>query len=58
MCGCVGENVPTTGEVRRNHRLRIGVYNQHSSEQLGKTESPVEYLRRIFDMDYQGTHMQ
>ena len=48
-----GENDPTTGEVRRNHRLRIGVYNQHSSDQLGKTETPVDYLRRHFDMDYQ-----
>lgn len=32
------------GEVRRNHRLRIGVYNQHAADQLELSESPVEYL--------------
>ena len=29
-----GDNDPTQGEVRRNHRLRIGVYNQHAAEQV------------------------
>ena len=48
-----GENEPTRGEVRRNHALRIGVYNQHSAEQLGATLTPVDYLRREFDMDQQ-----
>jgi len=46
---------PTTGHVTRNHRLRMGVYNQHSSEQLGTEESPAEYLRRLFDIDLQST---
>ena len=30
--------------MRRNHRLRIGVYNQHAADQLVLSESPVEYL--------------
>jgi ATP-binding cassette subfamily F protein 1 len=48
-----GDNDATKGEVKRNHRLRFGYYNQHSADKLGKTESPVDYLRRLFDMDYQ-----
>ena len=31
--------------MRKNHRLRIGVYNQHSADQLTMDESPVEYLQ-------------
>lgn len=49
-----GEVQPVQGEVRMNHRLRLGIYNQHSADQLGYEESPVEYLRRIFDLPYQG----
>eukprot|EP00056_Hartaetosiga_gracilis_P006541 m.97446 g.97446 ORF g.97446 m.97446 type:complete len:714 (+) comp12496_c1_seq4:1163-3304(+) len=50
-----GENTPVKGEVRRNHRLRIGVYNQHSGEQLGREETPVDYLQREFNLSYQNT---
>jgi ATP-binding cassette, subfamily F, member 1 len=49
----IGHILPTTGDVKRNHQLRIGEYNQHSVEQLGNEETPVEYLCRIFDMDIQ-----
>jgi len=41
------------GEVIRNPRLRIGFYNQHSADQLTLDESPVEYLQRNFNMEYQ-----
>lgn len=44
---------PTTGEVRKNHRLRIGKFDQHSSDQLTLSESPVEYLQRVYDLPYQ-----
>jgi len=43
------------GEVIRNPRLRIGFYNQHSADQLSLDESPVEYLQRCFNMDYQNS---
>ena len=33
-----------TGEMRKNHRLRIGKYDQHSADQLDLDISPVEYL--------------
>jgi len=44
---------PVRGEVKKNHRMRIGMYSQHSGEQLTAEESPVEYLVRIFNLGYQ-----
>lgn len=40
---------PPEGEVRRNPRLRVGVYNQHFVERLPMDEDPVTYLRRLFN---------
>jgi ATP-binding cassette subfamily F protein 1 len=40
---------PPDGEVRRNPRLRIGVYNQHFVDRLPMDEDPVTYLRRLFN---------
>lgn len=49
-----GEVRVTEGEVRRNPRVRIGVYNQHFVDKLPMGETPVEYLRRLFnDQTYQ-----
>jgi ATP-binding cassette subfamily F protein 1 len=39
---------PPEGEVRRNPRLRVGVYNQHFIDRLPMAETPVEYLQRLF----------
>ncbi len=39
----------TDGDVKRNPKLRIGVYNQHFVERLPMDESPVDYLRRLFE---------
>lgn len=44
---------PTNGELQKNHRLRIGKYDQHSADQLNPDETPVEHLQRNFNMDYQ-----
>lgn len=43
-----GEIAPTMGEVRRNPRLRVGIYNQHFVDRLPMEEDPVSYLRRLF----------
>lgn len=40
---------PPIGEVRRNPRLRVGVYNQHFVDRLPMEEDPVTYLRRLFN---------
>jgi len=44
---------PRQGERRKNHRMRIGKYDQHSADQLNLDESPTEYLMRLFNMQYQ-----
>ncbi len=41
---------PTKGEVRRNLRLKIGRFDQHSGEHLTAEESPAEYLMRLFNL--------
>lgn len=51
----IGELEPKSGEQRKNHRLRIGKYDQHSSDQLDNTVSAVEYLKNKYNMDYQDT---
>lgn len=49
-----GEVKATTGEVRRNPRLRMGIYNQHFVDRLPMEKTPVEHLRdRFQDEDYQ-----
>lgn len=40
----IGELDATRGEMRKNHRVRIGYYSQHSAEQLELNKSPAEYL--------------
>ncbi|KAF6022291.1 hypothetical protein EB796_019391 [Bugula neritina] len=49
----VGDLTPTAGEMRKNHRVRIGKYDQHSADQLDLDISPVEYLGNKFNLDYQ-----
>ncbi|XP_033732268.1 ATP-binding cassette sub-family F member 1-like [Pecten maximus] len=44
---------PVNGEVRKNHRVRIGKYDQHSGDQLNSDESAVEYLQRLFNLPVQ-----
>lgn len=49
-----GEIQPTTGEVRRNPRLRMGIYNQHFVDRLPMDKTPVQHLRdRFQEEDYQ-----
>ncbi|KAL0591395.1 hypothetical protein ABG067_001426 [Albugo candida] len=39
----------SVGEVRLNPRIRVGIYNQHFVDKLPMGETPVEYLRRLFN---------
>merc|ERR1712176_85547 len=49
-----GEIQPAKGEVKRNPRLRMGIYNQHFVDRLPMHKTPVEHLRdRYQDEDYQ-----
>jgi ATP-binding cassette subfamily F protein 1 len=46
---------PTSGEIRRNHRLRIGRFDQHAGEQFDLELSAIEHLRKTFNMSEQDT---
>ena len=46
----LGDIEPTKGECRRNLRLRVGRFDQHSGEHLTAEESPAEYLMRLFNL--------
>ena len=46
----MGDLNPSEGEVRRNLRLKVGRFDQHSGEHLTAEESPAEYLMRLFDL--------
>ncbi|XP_026851454.2 ATP-binding cassette sub-family F member 1 isoform X2 [Electrophorus electricus] len=48
-----GKLTPTKGEMRKNHRLKIGFFNQQYADQLNMEESPTEYLQRNFNLPYQ-----
>uniref|UniRef100_A0A7S2JXI3 ABC transporter domain-containing protein n=1 Tax=Leptocylindrus danicus TaxID=163516 RepID=A0A7S2JXI3_9STRA len=49
-----GEIDAVKGDVRRNPRLRMGIYNQHFVDRLPMNKTPVQHLRdRFQDEDYQ-----
>lgn len=49
-----GEIQATKGEVKRNPRLRMGIYNQHFVDRLPMDKTPVQHLRdRFQEEDYQ-----
>lgn len=50
LCGYLD---PVKGEVRRNHRLRVAYYSQHSTDVLQADKSATEYLRDKFNATYQ-----
>ncbi|KAK6624365.1 ATP-binding cassette sub- F member 1 [Polyplax serrata] len=53
-----GELEPHRGDVKKNHRLKIGKFDQHSGEHLTAEESPSEYLMRLFDLPYEKARKQ
>jgi len=54
----MGDIEPTSGEARRNLRLKIGRFDQHSGEHLTAAESPTEYLMRLFDLPVEKARKQ
>ncbi|KAF7686176.1 ATP-binding cassette sub-family F member 1 isoform X1 [Silurus meridionalis] len=48
-----GKLTPTKGEMRMNHRLKVGFFNQQYADQLNMEEAPTEYLQRNFNLPYQ-----
>jgi len=54
----MGDLEPVKGEARKNLRLKIGRYDQHSGEHLTAQESPTEYLMRLFDLPVEKARRQ
>jgi len=54
----LGDIEPTKGECRRNLRLRVGRFDQHSGEHLTAEESPAEYLMRLFNLPLEKARKQ
>ncbi|XP_077142090.1 ATP-binding cassette sub-family F member 1 [Ranitomeya variabilis] len=48
-----GRLTPTKGEMRKNHRLKVGFFNQQYADQLTMEETATEYLQRNFNLAYQ-----
>ncbi|XP_012673729.2 ATP-binding cassette sub-family F member 1 isoform X1 [Clupea harengus] len=48
-----GKLTPTKGEMRKNHRLKVGFFNQQYADQLNMEELAHEYLQRNFNLPYQ-----
>ncbi|XP_068455201.1 ATP-binding cassette sub-family F member 1 isoform X1 [Clinocottus analis] len=48
-----GKIHPTKGEMRKNHRLKVGFFNQQYADQLNMEETATEYLMRNFNLPYQ-----
>ncbi|XP_026989656.2 ATP-binding cassette sub-family F member 1 isoform X1 [Tachysurus fulvidraco] len=48
-----GKLTPKKGEMRMNHRLKVGFFNQQYADQLNMEESATEYLQRNFNLPYQ-----
>ena len=46
----LGDIEPVSGESRKNLRLKVGRFDQHSGEHLTAAESATEYLMRLFDL--------
>jgi len=49
---------PSCGEVRKNLRLKIGRFDQHSGEHLTAEESATEYLMRLFNLPVEKARKQ
>ena len=49
----LGDILPTSGEVIRNRFLKIGRYDQHSADQFDISLTPVDHLKKYYNLDYQ-----
>uniref|UniRef100_A0A8C3UCW4 ATP binding cassette subfamily F member 1 n=1 Tax=Catharus ustulatus TaxID=91951 RepID=A0A8C3UCW4_CATUS len=48
-----GALTPLRGQMRRNHRLKVGFFNQQAAEQLRLEETAAEFLQRSFNLAHQ-----
>jgi ATP-binding cassette subfamily F protein 2 len=49
----LGQLQPTLGAISRHRHLKLGLYHQHSTDNLDLEKTPVEYMRGIFGGEIQ-----
>jgi ATP-binding cassette subfamily F protein 2 len=49
----LGQLDPTLGQINRHRHLKLGLYHQHSTDQLALEKTPVEYFRDLFGGEIQ-----
>jgi len=49
----LGQLSPTVGNISRHRHLKLGLYHQHSTDNLALDKTPVEYMRSVFGGDIQ-----
>jgi ATP-binding cassette, subfamily F, member 2 len=49
----LGHLTPTMGQINRHRNLKLGLYHQHSTDQLDQEATPVEYMRKVFGGEIQ-----
>jgi ATP-binding cassette subfamily F protein 2 len=49
----VGQLIPTSGQVKAHHHLKIGYYNQHLQDLLDENISGLEYMIKEFEEEPQ-----
>merc|ERR1712223_2039200 len=54
----MGDLEAVSGEMRKNARLNIGRFDQHSGEHLTAEETPTEYLMRLFNLPVEKARKQ
>merc|ERR1712141_302654 len=54
----MGDLEAVSGEMRKNARLNIGRFDQHSGEHLTAEETPTEYLMRLFNFPVEKARKQ
>merc|ERR1712141_474484 len=54
----MGDLEAVSGEMRKNARLKIGRFDQHSGEHLTPDETPTEYLMRLFNLPVEKARKQ
>ena len=54
----MGDIEAVSGEMRKNARLKIGRFDQHSGEHLTADETPTEYLMRLFNLPVEKARKQ
>lgn len=49
----LGQLHPSQGSINRHRHLKLGLYHQHSTDNLDLDKTPIEYMRKVFGGEIQ-----